>query len=402
MLKSILIVEDSPSMQLLLKTQVQSLGVHSIACASNGLEALNRIKDENHDFQGIITDLHMPHMDGMEFLNHLADARFRGGVIVASSLGDRVIESAVNLAREKFVRLVGFLNKPIGIDQLSLMIQRIHHINNDDEVSNALKPRQIVKAIDQSRVIPYYQPKLDCTQNTLKGFELLCRIQMPGETQMVSPNRFIPMAEQSGLIDDLTFNLFGTALQEFTDILKVADDDTLKLSLNLSPNQLFNAKLPKILSTICQQHGIPHSNIILEVTERQILNSDTQISTMDRLRIHGFGVSLDDFGTGFTNIGQLRYQPFTEVKLDQCMVSNIRQDRLAQVILKSMSNITRTLGIDLVAEGVDNIEDYEYISRFEHVQIQGYLLSRPKPKEELIRWIRAWQVQQKNAKLDLS
>ena len=133
------------------------------------------------------------------------------------------------------------------------------------------------------------------------------------------------------------------------------------------------------------------SEIILEITEQHALSSSAQLETLNRLRMRGFGISLDDFGTGFTNVQQLKTLPFTEVKIDRTLISNIESDLFSQVIVSSLVNIAIQDDLTIVAEGIERVEELEYLERFkEHILMQGFLISRPKGKTEFIRWAQSW------------
>jgi len=107
--------------------------------------------------------------------------------------------------------------------------------------------------------------------------------------------------------------------------------------------------------------------------------------------MRGFGISLDDFGTGFTNIQQLKTLPFTEVKIDSTLISNIESDLFSQVIVSSLVHIAIQDDLAIVAEGIERVEELEYLDRFkEHILMQGFLISRPKGKTEFIRWAQSW------------
>jgi len=116
-----------------------------------------------------------------------------------------------------------------------------------------------------------------------------------------------------------------------------------------------------------------------------------QLETLNRLRMHGFGISLDDFGVGFTNMNQLRNLPFTEIKIDRSLISHIETDLFSQVVVSSLFNITSKDNLDLVAEGVERPEELVYLRHYRrNLAIQGFLFSRPKPQGEFISWAKDW------------
>ncbi len=143
---------------------------------------------------------------------------------------------------------------------------------------------------------------------------------------------------------------------------------------------------------LASQHDISPSQIVIEVTEEWALQSSNQLETLNRLRMKGYGVSMDDFGTGFTNVTQLKSLPFSEIKIDRSFITNIHQDYFSQVIVNTLIDITKKYDCELVAEGVECHEEYQYLKSLNAKMIfQGYLISKPKPKDELIRWFHNWK-----------
>ena len=122
------------------------------------------------------------------------------------------------------------------------------------------------------------------------------------------------------------------------------------------------------------------------------MNQSIQLETMNRLRIRGFDISLDDFGTGFTNIQQLKSLPFTEIKIDRSLITHVESDRFSQVLIDSLIDIAQNQQLDIVAEGIERIEELQYLDRYKHsLLMQGFLISKPKPLTDLVGWIHSWQ-----------
>ena len=137
--------------------------------------------------------------------------------------------------------------------------------------------------------------------------------------------------------------------------------------------------------------GVDKSQVILEITEEFALKSTEQLESLNRFRIRGFGLSLDDFGTGFTNLQQLRSLPFTEVKIDRSLITDIHCDQFNQVVVNSLADISSRLNVTLIAEGMETIEDLNYLeSNYKKMHIQGFLICTPRPIDNLLRWYHSW------------
>ncbi len=400
MVSSALIVDDSPSQLAVLEAELQALGVLNIVKAKNGSDAYDLIEEQPYRFQLIVTDLKMPVMDGMQLIEAISDTGYVGGVAIYSSLDERIVELAINLARKHHVHLVGNLTKPFETEDLTLMIERADRINRRMMSTGQFsKQRVLIEAIEQGDIVPYFQPQIDCKSLALTGLEILCRIKVPGEMEFLKPDHFMSIVEKHGLIDLLTYKTLEQALDDFISIKDQIDcAEELTLSINILPQQLSNDKLPEMLTTICNLADFPHEKLVVEITEGQALDTTKKILTLERLRIAGFGLSLDDFGTGFTNMGQIRQYPFTEIKMDRSMIHNIHKDRVSQVILNTMMELRENFPLTIVAEGVETETEFNFLSEKGNITIQGHLVSRPKPASEVARWYGVWarQFKQQN------
>lgn len=139
------------------------------------------------------------------------------------------------------------------------------------------------------------------------------------------------------------------------------------------------------------QTGLNPNQICLEITEEEAIIHSDQMETLNRLRIQGLGLAIDDFGTGYTSMSQLRNYPFTKnLKVDRSLIGGISKDKLAQTMVRSILSITSELGMQVILEGVESVEDLNYIAGFNNYSIQGYIVSKPKPLEEIIKWAKHW------------
>jgi EAL domain-containing protein (putative c-di-GMP-specific phosphodiesterase class I) len=387
-----IIVDDSKSIRVVLDATLAQLGVSNIAHCGTGLEALIMINARPDYYQLLFVDLNMPEMDGMELIRHLGNQNFKGSIVIISGMEVRVINLASDIARQNKVHLIGNIVKPIMVDDLQHILTKFHYFN--DHLSTAQVPlnkEELEEAINEQRIIPYYQPKVDSNTNEVNSIEVLARIDNPGHGDSILPIRFIKCAEDNDLIDALTFQLLIKSIKDFKEI-RESFGNSLTLAFNLSPVQLNDLDMPGKLDSLFSQHDISPSQVVVEVTEEWALQSSNQLETLNRLRMRGYGVSLDDFGTGFTNVTQLKSLPFSEIKIDRSFITNIHRDYFSQVIVNTLVDITQKYHYELVAEGIESHEEYEYLKSLNaRMLLQGYLISKPKPKNELIRWFHNWK-----------
>jgi EAL domain-containing protein (putative c-di-GMP-specific phosphodiesterase class I) len=389
---STIIVDDSKSIRVVLDAILKQLGVNNIAHCGTGLEALTMINDRPNYYQLLFVDLNMPEMDGMELIRHLGNQDFNGSIVIISGMETRVINLASEIARQHKVHLIGNIAKPISANDLQRTLTKFHYLNENMSTPQIpLSKTELELAISEQRIIPYYQPKIDSHTNQVHSIEVLARIDNPGHGDSILPVRFIQCAEDNNLIDEVTFQLLAKSITDYKE-MRACFGNSLTLAFNLSPLQLNDLETPEKLDALFSQHDISPKQVVVEVTEEWALQSSNQLETLNRLRMRGYGVSLDDFGTGFTNVTQLRNLPFSEIKIDRSFITDIHQDHFSQVIVNTLIDITQKYSYDLVAEGIESHEEYQYLKSLNtRMLLQGYLISKPKPKNELIRWFHNWK-----------
>ncbi|EDP99699.1 hypothetical protein KT99_01037 [Shewanella benthica KT99] len=366
------------------------LDVNRVEYCTDAGSAIKILTKYAKDYQIVVVDLHMPNMDGIELLMKLSDIGYRGGVIIASAMESRIIEAAAKIVINSRLRLLGALTKPVSTKQLQLCIERLFMMESDlapKPVSISLD--ELHRVLNDNKVVPYFQAQIEAKTRNIVGFEVLCRIQLGNKLQLLSPASFLELAESHNLLNDLTEKLLEKALPQWKLISQDDSCVNCSLSINLSPSQLNQASWPNRLLKYCHDNQMETSQLTIEITENQALSEQSQYTSISRLRLHNFGVAIDDFGTGYTNLTQLCRLPISELKLDMSLVRGIHHDPLAQTILKSLQEISNKLGIKLVAEGVEDLRDLNYLEQFDNLRLQGFLICRPKPFTDLMRWLKA-------------
>ena len=389
---NILVVDGSKAILIVMEAILNELGMSdTITTCLSAKEALDKVKKDINYFDAIFTDLNMPEMDGMELIRHLGGLNYQGGIIIVSEMDHKVISLAANLAKQHNAHLIGNITKPVQLSQVSKLLIKVAQLNSHTLLKEpSISEKELIEALENDEITPFYQPKINADSNRIESVEVLSRIVSSKNGNVILPNRFISVAEQHNLINQITFSLFEKATSEFINIKAQLGHD-FKMAFNLSPTQLDDLNCPNKLLLILELNQLTPSNIIIEITEQHALSSLTQLETLNRLRMHGFGVSLDDFGVGFTNINQLRNLPFTEVKIDRSLISHIETDLFSQVVVSSLFNITSKDHLDLVAEGVERPEELAYLRHYKrNLAIQGFLFSCPKPQSEFISWAKDW------------
>jgi diguanylate cyclase (GGDEF)-like protein len=260
---------------------------------------------------------------------------------------------------------------------------------DDAQDENSLLRLQLVKdlkdAISNDRLELYFQPKLDLKCKSIDSVEALLRWNHP-EHGMVPPDRIIPMAEQTGVIQQLTQWVLRNALQQQARWRKAGTD--IGVAVNLSAYDLRDSSLPETIAGLLDSTGTPPLKLTLEVTESAMM-SDLGNATDLLLRIREMGVriAIDDFGTGFSSLSYLKKLPVRELKIDNSFVINMNHDESDAMIVHSTIDLAHNLGLIVVAEGVENQEILERLQAQGCDVIQGYHLCRPLPPDQLESWL---------------
>ena len=225
----------------------------------------------------------------------------------------------------------------------------------------------------------HYQPLLDLRSNEVAGCEALLRWRHP-ERGMVSPAEFIPLAEETGLINELGDWVLQTACAE-----AAAWPSYIRLAVNVSPIQLKSQTLALRITNALATSGLPPHRLEIEITEAVLIHDDeTALTILHQLRAIGVRIALDDFGTGFSSLSYLKRFPFDKIKIDRCFVSDIEVDGSAAIV-QAVVNIAASRNMTTTAEGVETESQREILRRLGCTQMQGYLFSAPKPAADVRR-----------------
>jgi diguanylate cyclase (GGDEF)-like protein/PAS domain S-box-containing protein len=239
-------------------------------------------------------------------------------------------------------------------------------------------------AIQNDVLRPYYQPLICLSSGRITGFEALVRWPDP-ERGMISPAEFIPVAEETGLINGLG----GLMLRRACMDAALWPDD-VRVAVNLSPLQFRTGNLLSIVMDALKQSGLPAKRLELEITETLLLEKSSQVlATLHALRALGVRISMDDFGTGYSSLSYLRSFPFDKIKIDQSFVRDLGSNRDAQAIVRSIISLGIGLGVTITAEGVETEAELSCLRAEGCHEGQGFLFSRARPNIEIVGLLQA-------------
>ncbi|SFF17122.1 EAL domain-containing protein [Methylobacterium sp. 13MFTsu3.1M2] len=244
--------------------------------------------------------------------------------------------------------------------------------------------RDLRQAIEGDELILHYQPQVSTATGRLLGFEALVRWEHPTRG-LVPPNAFIPLAEESGLILPLGEWVLRAACREAARWAH-----PLKVAVNLSPRQFQQADLPERVLSILTETGLAPTRLELEITETLIINDMARaLGILRRLKAFGVSIAMDDFGTGYSSLATLQAFPFDKIKIDRSFVGHVEVSPQAAVIVRAVLGLGRSLGMSVVAEGVETEAQMRFLAAEACDEVQGYLISSPQPIERFAAQIDA-------------
>jgi EAL domain-containing protein (putative c-di-GMP-specific phosphodiesterase class I) len=249
---------------------------------------------------------------------------------------------------------------------------------SDKELLAALE-----SALKKQRLHMLYQPKVKLRDGALASVEALVRWDDP-DLGSIEPSRFVPLAEEHGLIDELTQWGLRTILRQWLDWCEEGID--VQIAFNISALSLEHLDFPDLVERMCAALEVPTDRLVLELTEGATQPLVKLMDTLTRFRIKGIGLAIDDFGTGYSSLMLLRQLPFTEVKIDRAFVADVPRSRDSRLIVQAITELARGLGIASTAEGIETVEQLRAVSELGCDLVQGYLVSAPIDPRELRSW----------------
>jgi predicted signal transduction protein with EAL and GGDEF domain/CheY-like chemotaxis protein len=241
------------------------------------------------------------------------------------------------------------------------------------------------QAMERKELRLHYQPMLDATSRNVVGFEALMRWQRNGE--FVAPAQFIPLAEQGGLIVPLTDWVVGEAMRQSAEWASVGHPQ--RISINVGAKAVgASSHLETVIARAAAEHGVSASQLTIEVTETDVMTDPALASrTLAGIKNLGVRVAIDDFGTGYSSLGYLNRLPLDEVKIDRSFISRLLRDPQTSAIVRAAIDLSHALGLDAVAEGVEDAATMERLTLLGCDRVQGYFIARPMPADAVLPWL---------------
>jgi len=385
-----MVVEDQAVPRQVAVAMLKRMGVADVLQAENGQDAINKIRDSAAPLDVIICDLDMPHMDGVEFIRKVGESRLGACIVLASGVEAAVLSSVEAMARSQGLEVLGALEKPVTPQKLCDILARYRSSAKRDAHTDAapVDPGDLENAIFERRIAPHFQPMVRIADAQIVGLEALARWRHPARGTLM-PEVFIPIAESFGMIDSLTWVMLEAAVAEAARWRRAGH--RWAVSVNVSLPFLEADGVADRIAGLVERHAIEPQDVVLELTESL---ATTQLApvlgNIARLRMKGFRIAIDDYGTGYSSLQQLSRIPFTELKVDRSFVGGSPERPNLQAILGSSVQLARRLNLVSVAEGVETGREWQLLEETGCDLAQGYLIARPMPAEAVQSWAGGW------------
>jgi EAL domain-containing protein (putative c-di-GMP-specific phosphodiesterase class I)/ActR/RegA family two-component response regulator len=388
---NIMVVDDEVFMRKMLILTLGNLGYPvAHACESAAL-ALAVIDGAARPPDMILLDLNMPDMDGVEFVRYLVERKYRGSLILVSGEDERVLQAAEKLVQAHRITVLGHVRKPVTSDTLGTLLRKWAPAAASRVLSvhGTYAPEAVRLAIANGELINHYQPMVSLVTGRVAGMETLVRWQHPVDG-LVFPDRFISVAEQNGLICDLTRAVSTSAMTQ-SKIWRQKLGLSMQIAINVSMDDLSSLDFADFIAGAAAAAGVPPHDVTLEVTESQWMQDlRAPLEVLTRLRLKRFRLSIDDFGTGHSSLAQLRDIPFSELKIDRGFVHGAWGDATVRAIFDTSVLLAKQLNMGVVVEGVEDRADWEFVRRSGCDVAQGYFMAKPMPAEAVPHWLEEW------------
>jgi len=387
----VLLVDDDYIMHRVTTTILNDLGIKNVQNALSGSKALELMVDSPDEIELIICDLNMPGMDGVEFMRHLAERHYSNSLILTSGEDVRILKTVEKLAIEHELHVLGVMEKPITAGKLNELLETLDRINSEGTMimTEAFSLEELVDALNNDELDVFFQPKVDLKSRQVIGVEALVRWNHPHKG-LIRPDAFISMAEENGLINQLTQIVCKKSIRYVRQLQSIKSE--INIAINISVDALSDLEWPDVISGLVDDAGLEHSDITFEITESRLMEHfSVALDILSRLSLKRFNLSIDDFGTGYSSMEQLQRIPFSELKIDRAFVNGGAEDTSARAILESSVLLAKKLNMKIVAEGVETQKDWNLLETLEVDEVQGYFISRPLQFDKFVDWLENWQ-----------
>lgn len=391
---TMLVVEDHDFQRRTAMMLLRSLGVQTVTEAGDGAAALTLLEGSSRP-DVILCDIDMPGMDGVEFIRHVAKGELAGAVILASALDAKVIQAVKAVGEGYGLQVLGAIEKPLTARRLRELLAsyrpwprtRSSMLHTSDGASS-LTALAVRTALADGRITFHVQPGVDVATGQVAAAGAVPRWQ-DDSNGWVPPELFLPLLEREGLLGQLSQSALEIACTLTRDYAGAGLD--IAISVEIAPGSLHDTDFPDRAADLARTLGADTTCVTFDLDERAFRGAPASaLGVLTRLRVKGFGVSLDRFGTGHVPIEQLRGVPITEVKLAAVLVTGAAADPQRARALEESIDVGRALDVAIVADGCDSEDELRLLLALGCDRVQGAFIADAMPGDALPAWAAGW------------
>jgi EAL domain-containing protein (putative c-di-GMP-specific phosphodiesterase class I)/ActR/RegA family two-component response regulator len=387
-----LVAEADPVQRRMLIEALGQLGASRVTDVPDGPTALRTLQAGfTPRIDVAIVDLALGGMDGLELLHAIAALKSKVAVVVVGAQPASVLFSVETLAQAYGVELLGTVAKPVSAARLKPVLDNFQPPAppRPKVPSPAFSFAEVGVGLQQRQFEPFFQPKIELATGQVKSLETFARWRHP-EHGVLGPAAFIGALEQNNRVDFLDWTMIELSVEHCR---RYHDQGIpISISLNLAPETLAHPNFIRQVQSCMQRHGVMPDYLTFEMTESSMLNFDADfIERLVRLRMLGFGLAIDDYGTGRSNLQLLARIPFSELKIDRSFVDGASKKRPLGTVLKSCLGLAHSLDRMSVAVGVETRQDWDFLQGLGCTYAQGYHIANPMEASAFPGWLEDWR-----------
>jgi len=390
-----LVAEADTAQRRTLVELLGQLGASRVTDVPDGHLALQRLEAGfSPKVDVAIVDLALPGMDGLELIRNLGSLSAAGAgvrLIVTGAQPAGLLFSVETLAQAYGVDLLGTIGKPVTSAKLKPLLDNYTPLARSSEALTgpSFSFQEIGIGLQKRQFEPFFQPKIELATGQVKGLEAFARWRHP-EHGVLGPGAFIDALEQNNRVDFLDWSMIELSAERcrwFHD-----QGMPVPISLNLAPETLAHPAFVRQITACIGRHRILPEYLTFEMPESSVLNTDPEfIERLVRLRMMGFGLAIDDYGTGRSNLQLLARIPFTELKIDRSFVDGASKRRPLGTVLRSCLGLAHSLDRMSVAVGVETRQDWDFLQNLGCTYAQGYHIANPMEAAAFPGWLEDWR-----------
>ena len=387
-----LIAESDPAQRHALVDMLGHLGASQITEIPDGHTALRCFQDSFTPTVNVaIIDLDLPGMDGLELIRTLAQQNCRARVIIVGKQSSNLLFSVETMAQAYGIDLLGTIAKPIYPQKLEALLE--HYVPPAQQSNRKKGPTftfsEVGIGLQARQFEPFFQPKIELETGQVKGLEAFARWRHP-EHGILGPAAFIDALEQHNRIDFLDWSMIEKSVE---GCRRLHDQGVpISISINLAPETLAHPAFMQQIAACVGRHRVLPDYITFEMPESSVLTNDPSfLERLVRLRMMGYGLAIDDYGTGRSNLQLLARIPFSELKIDRSFVDGASKKRALGTVLSSCLGLARSLDRASVAVGVETKQDWDFLQGLGCTYAQGYHIAKPMEVSAFPGWLEDWR-----------